>query len=439
LPGGRINAVRRPSADFIAYCVIALLAVTAPAFTRDDVAFFNYANNVEAAHPLYYYGNYVHVIPQLTAYALRPLPLLYQALLYRLLPLLLTLLLFREMTRLLRTGGTDFVVSIALGTLLVLRVNDASLISNMSMTMWASVLVATCYVTRINAAGGRYSVPGLVGVWIAGSAFPLGVIIAVLLLAHCVFGDPARRRQQAIVAAAIVAAQLALSSGTPASRLNPALLGIAAVDFREGFSDYKVWNLLALAAIATLGSAMWWTWRVEPDSDMRPRSRAVISSLALIGWSTIGLFVISERFARHHGGIDGHYVLPTTMSALLSAGWMFRAWHRPALRPMLIGLFVGLTTMFAAGGLYTKLRGPLELSLMKYRFLQLSEAECARGGPNEVYLFEDDGSSPVVFCRRLPATTEDVLVTVPPAVGGFDPDHETDRGYVLGPKPFVFP
>jgi hypothetical protein len=429
----------RPSAGFVAYCVIALLAVTAPAFTRDDVAFFNYANNVEAAYPLYYYGNYVHVIPQLTAYALRPLPLLYQAVLYRLLPLLLTLLLYREMTRLLRTGGTGYLVSIALGTLLVLRVNDASLISNMSMTMWAMVMIATCYVTRINAAGDRYSATGLAGVWIAGSAFPLGAIIAVLLLAHSVFGDPVRRRQQAIVSAAILAAQVALSSGTPAPRWNPHLFGLPDGYLSAGFLEYKVWTLLALAAMGTLGAALWWTWRVEPDSDMRPRSRVVISSLALIGWSTIGLYVISERFARHHGGIDGHYVLPTTMCALLSAGWMFREWHQPALRPLLLGVFVGLTTTFAAGGLYTKLRGPLELSLMKYRFVQLSEAECARGGPNKVYLFEDDASSPVVFCHRLAAPNEDVIVKVPPAVGGFDPDHETDRGYVLGPKPFVFP
>ena len=148
---------RGPSFEFIAYSVIALLAVVAPAVNYDDAAFFNYVNNVPVPYVFYYHNGYVHVVPQLVAYVLSPLPLVVQLVLYRVVPLAAAMWLFTEASRLLALRLDQRSARIvALASVLVLRVMAPMLWATLSYSMWLGLLAALFHVIRTNASRDRY-------------------------------------------------------------------------------------------------------------------------------------------------------------------------------------------------------------------------------------------------------------------------------------------
>jgi len=68
-------------------------------------------------------------------------------------------------------------------------------------------------------------------------------------------------------------------------------------------------------------------------------------------------------------------------------------------RSMQAGAYVGVAVAVIVVSLYSTLRGPLELALMKYQFVIAGSAARAHCRADEVFVFEDDESSPVLFCR----------------------------------------
>jgi hypothetical protein len=209
----------RVTPGFVAACCILLFSTIAPALGHDDAVFLNFVNNVERRPLLFYYNGYVALIPELTAALLSPLPLLYQALLYRLPPLVATLLLYREMRRLLAFSGVVHGSWLALAILMVLGAVMPSLWANVALTQWLALLIATCYVTRINAGGGSYSVAGAAGVVFAALAAPPGIILAGLMLAHAIT-KVAPFRSQALLAAAIAIPLMVVTLGDRELQVN---------------------------------------------------------------------------------------------------------------------------------------------------------------------------------------------------------------------------
>jgi hypothetical protein len=84
---------------------------------------------------------------------------------------------------------------------------------------------------------------------------------------------------------------------------------------------------------------------------------------------------------------------------------------------------------------YTSLRGPLELSLMKYRFLAVAAESRKYCQPTETFLFEDDDTSPVVLCRARDLPPGFLPITdAPPSVGSAQ-RRETELPGIFVPEP----
>jgi hypothetical protein len=106
--------------------------------------------------------------------------------------------------------------------------------------------------------------------------------------------------------------------------------------------------------------------------------------------------------------------------------------------PYAIGMTVGAAIALTAGVEYTSLRGPLELSLMKYRFLQAAEEFRLTCRGDDAVLFEDEDASPVILCRpRALAPGYFAVTNVPPSMGNATAKTERLPG-ILVPEP-LFP
>lgn len=421
----------------MAFGVIVFLAAVSPAFMFDDVVFFNYLNNVEGAGPLFYYGGYVQFIPGLTAFALSPLPMVTQAVLYRVVPLLVMWLLYRETHKTLALSGAVSDTRLpALAVLGVLWSVEPSLWANLTHAAWTALLVACMVVIRVNVSGGHYSWLAVIGILLSGLSIPMGGALVVPLLFFAMMADrPAGRRTTLALAATIVIGQLALAAGSPDDVTNPQLAA-APLMFVSALRTHRAGNLSVLVSLAALAALIARVWKRDHDS-ARKTALLVICSLALTGGGTVMAYVASTRFARYDGGFPSRFTVPVLFCALTASACAALTLRREERRQLLIGILLGGAGTLVAADLSTQLRGPLELSLMKYRFLQVAAEQRADCPPDDAFVFEDEDSSPVVLCRRRPPAREDLRLTgFTPSVGEYDPDAAIDeRPVVLGPKP----
>lgn len=432
IPSLKAESPTTASFEHLGLAIMAILAVLAPAFLVDDVAFFNYVNNVEGPHLLYYYTGYVHLIPELVSYLLSPLPLVAQLLLYRVPPFVAALLLYREAARLLMLRGSATEARLlALAMILVLRAFDPSLLANLSHSAWAVFLAATMLAIRINLGDGRYSGAGLAGVVVAGLAFPLGNVLGGLLAFHALT-SPVRRGQNAALAATIIVGQALMSAGAPEPLWNSRLAS-AGYWFLASFHDTKLASLLAVLAPAVLTGAVVWARRHA----RRNGGLMVMGSLAYVGWTSVGAYVVSSRFDLFDGAFDERYSVPALCCALMAVGWMLLSARPEPARMRWIGAYAGAAVMLAVVVVFSARRMPLGQAMMRYDFVIGAAAARQQCRADEMWVYEDNESSPVLLCRPLvrPATNF-YLRNFDPVMGSWEPDKsDPGRPFILGPKP----
>ncbi|HYE84973.1 MAG TPA: hypothetical protein VEA16_01365 [Vicinamibacterales bacterium] len=431
-PSGRTIAA--PSLDFVAYAVIVLLVAIAPAMNIDDAVFFNYLNNTEAPRPLYYYMGYVHLIPEVTAYALSPLAPVAQAVLYRVVPLATALILYRELARLFGLSGALMEARLlALGIVLVLRVFEPDMWANVSYAAWTALIAAMACVARKSAAHGPYSTAGGAGLFVAGAAFPVGAVIVPPLIVDAVIGpDAVRQRQSASIAVSIIVTHVVVAWGAPDAMWNADWIQVP-FQFLDGFREDKLENSTVVFSIVVLCVALSMVF-LRPVAQS---TRRVVGSLTFVGLASLGVYVASARFALFGGGFPSRYAVTALGAALATLAWLLLVW-RPAHRPLLAGMFFGAAASLAAVGMSMHLRGPLEWALIKYRFMQVASDARQDCHNDQHWVFQDDKSSPVLLCRRRSVRPgeEEVLRNYTPSWGDRDSDQsDPTRPFILNPKP----
>jgi hypothetical protein len=428
-PAGR----RAVSMDLMATMVIVFLAATSPAFDTDDASFFNYLNNVVDARPLYFYTGYVHVIPQVVTYALSPLPLLWQVLLYPVLPVVLAVALYFRLSRLFRRRAAPWEANaLALCTIIVLRVVQPVMWANLSNSNWTALLLAAVVILDAGMDDAPYSAWTAAGVVIAGLAFPPGVTIAVLLMIQWA---RVRRLQPAILAVLIVGGHIIIGSLSPEPGFNTRLLE-APWMFVSSFREYKLIWLITIASVLSLAMAFRWSLRPEHRSE----HLAIIGSLCAMGWLSLGLYVASTRFVRYDGGIPPRYAVPVMFCGLVAVAWMALSQPDALERSRRLGIYIGTAIACGVIFFYSNLRGPMEIALMKYRFVSDAAAWRQDCKDDQVLVFEADAASPVMFCRpRLLPEGDNIIRSFTPMIGEVgDGDIDEDLPYVISPRP-LFP
>jgi hypothetical protein len=377
--------------------LLAFLAVIAPAFEQDDAALFNYMNNVIGPRPIYYYADYVPIAPEVAAYLLRGLPFVVQAILYRVLPMAMMLVLYRELRKLWRRDVTPVDATLlALATMLILRAVDVYVWGNLSFVLWPAFLAALVYVLRINASNARYSWWVLVGIVVTVSSLPIGVLLAVVMLANVRRdADAVRNRQN-------LAAGLAGLAGY--GLLNARLLSnsvsvdpITALSlFREGLTNqHRLANVVAALSVVVLAMA---TIRVVRRRGSDGDTRTILAA-AFVGIFSVAGYLLSDRLSRNDGGIGSYHVLPALLAALIVASQLALSVSDQLKRALLVGMLTGMASASIADDLYHNLRGPLEIAMMKYRFLDAAQSFRQTCRDGEGMVFEDEDTSPIVLCR----------------------------------------
>lgn len=436
----RTRGRQRPSRkliDVAAPAVILLLTVTAPAFIVDDAAFFNYLHNVAEPHAFYYYNGYVQPLSAAISYLLSPLPLAWQPVLYRLPSLAAALLLYRESARFLALRGNgDDAKALALSIVVLLRIIDVFMWANLAFTMWLLLLIATLIAIRAAISGAAFSRFDVALVAFAMLAYPLGLVLLLPLGLHALrAGNRVTRAQTVSLAIVMTMAQLWMLSGATQPLWNDDIAGAPRV-FIAQFGGRKLHNLVMVASLGTLMAAVWWARRAAAAvrADL-----IVTASLCGIAWATAVAYLLSNRFVRYSGGFETRFVVPAAFCGLIAIGWMVLADRVVERRARWVGAVAGAAGMFLIAHLYGTLRGPLELALMKYQFVAVASRARAACPPHDVYVFEDEESSPLLFCRPLVLEPGDDLIlrNFVPSVGGIEPDGAaTARPFVLNPKPF---
>lgn len=403
--------------------ILVVLAINAPAFAADDAWLFNYFNNVAGAPPLFYNSGYVHLLPQLTGYSVSGLPLVVQAVLYRLVPLVLVICLFRQLRRLFAANGhAEEAWMPAMAIMVVLRVREPGVFGELAYSTWLAFLVAFTCVLHLHQSKERYSPLAAAGVVVGALTLPLGVLLAPLCLVHAIRDKGARRWQNAAIAAVILAVDAFVFAGVPE---NPVVL-MGPLDtleiFVRGFRQNKLDNLVAVASVLILmGNLVSAPWLSDRRSPAGASVLIVRWSLSYLGVLSLAAFVASDRFLHHGLGFDGiapRFALPAVACALMAVALAVVA--RPAERDrlMLLGSGLGGAAALLAVLMYTQLRGPLETSLMRYRFLAVAAEfrDTCRDG--DAILYEDDDSSPLILCRpRALGEGYHEFPDLPPSIG----------------------
>lgn len=428
--------MRRLSPDVVMLACIVFMAAISPAFMGDDAAFWNYLHNTSEPSLFYYYGGYVQFLPQSVSFLLRPLPPFLQAVLYRAVPLLLVALLYREVARVLsRDGASGDWRAVSFALVLILCSFETLLLANVSHAHWTALALAIAVVVRYLHTGAPYRPAAAAAILLGGCAFPLGVVIAAQLTWSAVAGAVERRVSNASLAAVIVLVQALVALHQREPMMNTEVLS-APVMFIDAFRHQKFANLVTLGAMGVLGVIAAWLWMRRTLPGPRAEWR-VLASLCLAGWGSVGAIVVSRQFG---GGMEIRYAVPVLFCALVAVAWtVVRCGGRSAY--VGAGVIAGVAAALTATTLYTSLRGPLELSLMKYQFIRFATAECAAAPRSDaVFVFDDDSSSPVVWCQPpAPPPHGDVLHMrdFVPAIGAADPEVSADRKpFLLYPRSF---
>jgi hypothetical protein len=414
--------------EWLALAALICLCLIAPAFATDDTKFFNYLNNVERPQPLYFYNGYVPVLPLLVSYALKGLPLATQAIAYRIVPLAAVLLLYRELRALLGAGrpATEALVA-AFAISLAIRVVSENVFANLAFSIWPAFLAACVFVVR-SGSRTRYSAAATAAVLVAAASLPLSVLLVVVLSWQGLDAGSPQRRHRLLLAAAILAIDGLVMVMTPEPLTRITGLGGAWSLFASGFRDHKLANLIAVTSTAVLAICALLARRAT-----RAAPRTAIAQLAVIGVGSVLLYPWSDRFVLYGGGFELRYTLVVLLCATVSALLLLAA-APDRTRLLTTGALAGAAVALLLQVEYSSLRGPLELALMKYRFLQVAQefrATCSGGA----MIFEYEDTSPVVLChpgRFAPGYVS--IRNTPPSIGsGSARDHELPG--ILVPEP----
>ena len=430
--GSASDESRRRVGDWLLPVTIALVCLIAPAFATDDTRFFNYLNNVESPQPLYYYNGYIPVLPQLASFAVKALPLALQAASYRIVPLLTMLLLYSQLRQLFSTrwpAGDARLLAFAIA--LTLCMIDRDLGASLTFAPWSALIAAVIYVARDRPESRRWSWLSAAGVLLAALSLPAGLLLAPVLVAQALATGLKERRPELTLASIIVVAHGLIAAGSPESVSQAIAPSTIVAMFAAGFREHKLANLIAIASSAAIVLACALVWRNGRRADYAP-----IWALAVVGLGSVVAYPFSARFVLYDGGFELRYTLPVfACAAVVSMLALSAIDAAERVRSMAIGITVGAAVTLAASVEYTSLRGPLELALMKYRFLQVAQEFRATCRADEAVIFEHEDTSPVILCRPGVFAPGYVSVrNVPPSIG-FGSAREHELPGILVPEP----
>ena len=400
--GGAVPA-RDPAPASLLRCrfwslpLIVVLATIAPAFGFDDVMFFNYMNNVADPHAAFRYRDFVPLLPELVAYSLKDLPLVAQAVLYRLPPLCVMWLLSRELYSLFTPKGSRGEgLALSASMMLILWWFIPPMWTNLVYTNVSMIVLALVHMLRVGQERRTYSPASLGLLAFAVASIPFGaLLIAVLLSQWRRARAPGQRRQ--IIAASIflAAVYLAMNGRAIGAIVVPNPVDIV-LGFRDGLrTDYRLHNVVVAVSSLVLvlaGAEAARQRRRMPDAH-------VTWTLVLVGLASVGSVMVSDRFPENSGGFAAHHALLVVTCAMLVVGRSILATADQYRRASWLGCVAGVAMVATATVLATGLRGPLETALMKYRFLMVAEEfrrDCREG---DAMVFEHADTSPVILCR----------------------------------------
>lgn len=392
--------------------LITVCCATAPALTTDDVHFFNYLNNATNRHALYYHNGYVPVLPELAAFIVTGLPLVWQGVSYRAVPLLAMLLLYGQLRRLLASHGHANARLIALAVTIAIISIDRDIGANLAYTSWAAFLVATIYIAR-RVDRRRYPWLASAGVFLAGVSLPAGMFLALGIFARAQSDGATRRWQDLVLAAAILVAHAWVLVDTPNTYIGvvqPSLIGWT---FVEGFAEHVVPNSIALASSAIIIATGVLVWR------RGQRMSFAAGVLSGVGLMLVGGYPISDRFL-DNGGFENTYVTGPLMCA--TAVVFVSLGRTPArVRRWWSAVTVGAAVMALVIVISSEGADLQTDTLLKYRFLREASTFRSSCHAGEAILYDHSDAAPLLLCtaRRF----EPGVVELPDAVV-WDPESE---------------
>lgn len=391
-----MNAIIGGRLEAIGVAVIGVGAALASGLQAEDaIIFFNYSNNIPAPHVLYFYGGYVHVIPEITAYIAHVLPFVAQPLVYRVVVLAILLLLYRELILLLRlVCPRTEAAALALACIAGVCFVEPFVLGVLAYTIWTALFAALAYALRLTLTGARLSTLGIAGLLLALLSNPAGIVVVPVLLAGA-YGQTAwKERIAAISICAIVV--IACAAGVLLAD-EPVTFDAARLyrAWRDGFMQtYRFYNLLTLAAVPALFlacAAAWW------KGDRRLLRLELW--LGYAGLATAALYLLSPRFY-HYNGFPPRYIVILAAAALLAASLSALAMTRSEARPILAGAVLGFCLALLMTGVYARGRGPILETVDVLRFMRHAttfRAGCGDGDSAVAYVA--NVSAPIVLCR----------------------------------------
>lgn len=355
--------------------VLCVATLSAFAFGAEDSGIlFNYVNNVHSPLPLYFYGDYVPLIPELTAYASHFLPFPAQPILYRLVALVVLLVLYRELKLLLRLFCSDIESILLSGAcIFCLCFVEQSLLATLSYTIWSAVLAAIIYTTRLALTGARFSAGGAVGVLAGGLSNPAGVLILPVFAAIGLKQTSCRERLIPFLGACGFVAYGVWCRAAATEQLRIDFYQ-RWVDVNQSFlGDYRYYNILTAICVLALAA------NFLVSLVQRERRRLELDLwVTYIGLASAGLYFFSPRFADYKGFPARYIVILVTMAFIVTALSAIR-FATNELRLLVLGTIFGFCFALLVSGIYVRGRGAFLESVDVVRFLQFAStfrAEC---------------------------------------------------------------
>jgi hypothetical protein len=263
----------------------------------------NYVLNVQNPHVLYFYADYIHVIPQVTTYLLKFFPPVVQAVLYRVVSLAVIIVLYRELEKLfgLRCSAPEAGL-LALAVIFSMRFVEPSIIAQLHYTIWSAFFAAFVHIVRKQIEQSHYSTTGIFGLLIAVLSNPLAVLLVPVL-----FSDVRSKTEIAnnivnISISALIVGWSAFeyfmaSQATKWTVINP---GIVFDAFVFCFHDFKLQIVLVMLSVLALLAAL--AASFVSTGHIRHQIRLNLI-LLYFGVFSLVFYLVSPRFLYnlHHG------------------------------------------------------------------------------------------------------------------------------------------
>jgi hypothetical protein len=396
-------SLRFSPVDGFAFVSIVTLVIQAPAFLYEDVLYLNYVLNVQNPHALYFYNDYIQVIPQITAYLLKFLPPFVQAVLYRVVSLAVILVLYRELKKLLGFCCNETEACfLALAIIFFMRFVDPVIIAQVSYTIWSAFLAAFVYIVRKQIEQSSYSMIGIFGVLFAALSQPLAILLVPILLSDVRLKTQSANNVANISLSASILGwsmlQYFMGSTKKWAGTNPRTVYDAFVFwFHHDFKLQIVLIMLsALVLLATLLASFVSTRRIG----WRIRLNII---LVYFGVFSFVFYLASPRFLLNLSGrapFQPRYMLLLSVCALIAGIFAVSTANKTEVRSIVVGSIFGFCLALTTLSIYQSVTGPLKDAARKYEFLIAATEFRNHCHPEEVLAYEKDWWSPVMFCNR---------------------------------------